>query len=108
MPSDPQKALSRGRYHPLVRTHPETGEKALYIDETYATAIGGLPPSESDALLQMLTAHVTQHAFTCRLRWEPDMFVMWDNRLAIHHACNDYDAFRREMYRTVIQGEVPS
>lgn len=108
MPTDPADAKSRGRFQPLVRTHPATGEKALYVDETYATAIGGLPPQESDALLAFLTQHVTQHAFTCRLRWDAGMFVMWDNRLCIHHACNDYDAFRREMYRTTIEGQVPA
>jgi alpha-ketoglutarate-dependent taurine dioxygenase len=108
MPTDPGNALTRGRLHPLVRTHPVTSEKSLYVDETYASAIGGLPPNESEALLQLLTSHVTQHAFTCRLRWEPDMFVLWDNRLCIHHACNDYDSFRREMYRTTIEGEVPA
>jgi alpha-ketoglutarate-dependent taurine dioxygenase len=50
---------------------------------------------------------MTQPAFTCRLRWEPDMLVMWDNRLCIHQAFNDYDGYRREMYRTTIAGEVP-
>ena len=108
MPTDPNDRLTRGRMHPLVRTHPVSGEKSLYVDETYASAIGGLPPSESEALLHMLTAHVTQAAFTCRLRWEADMFVLWDNRLCLHHACNDYDAFRREMYRTTIEGEIPA
>ena len=62
---------------------------------------------EAKALLDFLVAHMTQPAFTCRLRWEPDMFVMWDNRLCIHQAFNDYDGYRRELYRTTISGEVP-
>jgi alpha-ketoglutarate-dependent taurine dioxygenase len=108
MPIEPANPLSRGWIHPLVRTHPVTGQKTIYVDETYATRIVGLPPAEGEAILQFLTAHVTQHAFTCRLRWEPDMFVMWDNRQSLHHACNDYDDYRREMYRTTIQGDIPT
>ncbi|HKY82756.1 MAG TPA: TauD/TfdA family dioxygenase [Sphingobium sp.] len=94
--------------HPLVRTHPETGEKALYIDDSYAVDIEGLTASESRPLIDFLVAHITQHAFTCRLRWEPDMLVLWDNRLCLHLAMNDYDGHRREMYRTTVMGEVPS
>jgi hypothetical protein len=53
-------------------------------------------------------AHITQHALTCRLRWEPDMLVLWDNRICLHHASNDYDGYRRELYRTTVQGEIPA
>jgi taurine dioxygenase len=97
-----------GRCHPLVRTHPVSGEKALYVDETYAVGIEGLTGAEASPLLAFLAAHITQHAFTCRLRWEPQMLVLWDNRLCVHHASNDYDGYRREMYRTTIEGEVPA
>jgi alpha-ketoglutarate-dependent taurine dioxygenase len=97
-----------GCYHPLVRTHPHSGEKGLYVDESYAVGIKGLTSAESRPLLSFLVAHITQHAFTCRLRWEPDMLVLWDNRVCLHHASNDYDGFRREMYRTTVQGEVPN
>lgn len=97
-----------GAAHPLVRTHPRTGEKALYIDASYAIGIEGMNPAESAPLLKMLTDHQTQPAFTCRLRWEPDMLVMWDNRSCVHQAFNDYEGHRREMYRTTIAGEVPA
>ena len=97
-----------GHGHPLVRTHPATGEKALYVDESYAVGIEGMTGAEARPLLAFLVAHITQHAFTCRLRWSPRMLVLWDNRLTVHHASNDYDGYRREMYRTTIEGEVPA
>ena len=97
-----------GTAHPLVRTHPATGEKALYCDATYATGIEGLTPAEAEPLLKFLVAHITQPAFTCRLRWEAGTYVVWDNRTSVHQAFNDYDGFRRELYRTTIAGEAPS
>lgn len=96
-----------GTAHPLVRTHPATGEKALYCDATYATGIEGLTPAEAEPLLKFLVAHITQPAFTCRLRWEAGTYVVWDNRTSVHQAFNDYDGFRRELYRTTIAGEAP-
>jgi len=97
-----------GAAHPLVRTHARSGEKSLYVDPSYAIGIEGMHVTESAPLLKMLTDHLTQPAFTCRLRWEPDMLVLWDNRLCVHQAFNDYDGYRREMYRTTIAGEVPA
>jgi alpha-ketoglutarate-dependent taurine dioxygenase len=97
-----------GTTHPLVRTHPVTGEKALYCDGTYAVRIEGLTEPESEALLNFLVTHITQPAFTCRLRWEPKTFVLWDNRTCIHQAFNDYDGYRRELYRTTVAGEAPA
>ncbi len=97
-----------GCVHPLVRTHPVSGEKGLYVDETYAVGIEGLSPPEGEALLKFLVGHVIQHAFTCRLRWEPDMIALWDNRVTLHSASNDYDGYRREMYRTTVMGEEPA
>jgi len=98
----------QGTLHPLVRTHPVTGEKSLYCDGAYAVGIDGLTEPESQALLTMLVAHMTQPAFICRLRWEPKTFALWDNRLCIHQAFNDYDGFRRELYRTTVAGEAPA
>ncbi|HEY2052025.1 MAG TPA: TauD/TfdA family dioxygenase [Caulobacteraceae bacterium] len=96
-----------GSGHPLVRTHPVTGEKALYCDQVYAAGIDGLTPEEASPLLQFLVRHITQPAFTCRLRWEAGTFALWDNRLCLHQAFNDTDGFRRELYRTTVAGEVP-
>ena len=98
----------QGSMHPLVRTHPVSGEKALYCDETYASGIEGLTPAEAEALLTFLIRHITQPAFTCRLRWAAGTFALWDNRLCLHQAFNDYDGFRRELYRSTIAGEVPA
>lgn len=98
----------RGNTHPLVRTHAVTGEKSLYLDSSYAVGIDGMTAGEAAPLLQYLCEHITQPAFTCRLRWEPDMLALWDNRLCIHQAFNDYQGYRREMYRTTIAGEVPA
>jgi taurine dioxygenase len=97
-----------GTAHPLVRTHPVTGERALYCDKTYATGIEGLTEAESEPLLKFLSDHATQPAFTCRLRWSPGTLAVWDNRLCLHQAFNDHDGYRREMYRTTVAGEVPS
>jgi taurine dioxygenase len=97
----------QGSFHPLVRTHPRTGERALYCDETYAAGIEGLTRREAAPFLEFLVEHTTQPAFTCRLRWEAGMVVMWDNRLCVHQAFNDYDGYRRELYRTTVAGERP-
>jgi alpha-ketoglutarate-dependent taurine dioxygenase len=106
-PADLQAKID-GSYHPLVRTHPVTGEKALYCDVTYTCGIEGMKDEESAPILNYLVNHITQPAFTCRLRWEKDMLVIWDNRICVHQAFNDYDGYRREMYRTTIAGEVPT
>lgn len=97
----------RGNYHPLVRTHPVSGEKSLYCDGDYTVGIEGMTEAESRPLLQFLVEHITQPAFTCRLRWHPGTLTFWDNRLCIHQAFNDHQGFRREMYRTTIAGEAP-
>ncbi len=101
-----QKMIA-GWYHPIVRTHPKTGEKALYVDHTYSHGIQGMTAVEAESLLRFLKDHVSQPAFSCRLRWQPKTFAVWDNRICIHQAFNDYDGFRREMYRTTVLGEVP-
>jgi alpha-ketoglutarate-dependent taurine dioxygenase len=102
------QSMVEGHHHPLVRTHPATGKKALYVDETYAQAIQGMTRAESAALLGFLREHVTQPAFTCRLRWEKNTLTIWDNRSCIHQAFNDFDGYRREMYRTTVLGEIPA
>lgn len=100
-------AMLAGDYHPLVRRHPETQELSLYCDGVYAVGIKGMQRRESDPLLKFLVEHITQELFACRLRWEPNMVAMWDNRLCLHRAFNDYDGYRREMHRTTVKGETP-
>jgi len=97
-----------GSIHPLVRTHPVTGEKALYVDSTYAIGIDGMTDEEARPILDYLSNFVVQAEFTCRLRWEPDTIVMWDNCGAVHQAFNDYPGHRRELYRTTVAGGVPA
>jgi alpha-ketoglutarate-dependent taurine dioxygenase len=102
-----ERKMVDGWYHPIVRTHPVTGEQALYVEHAYSHGIQGMSDDEANALLGFLKEHVTQPAFGCRLRWASGTFAVWDNRICIHQAFNDYDGFRREMYRTTVHGEVP-
>lgn len=104
---EPMRRKIEGAVHPLIRIHPETGEKGLYCDGSYAIGLEGLNETEARPILDFLVAHITQPAFTCRLRWEPNMVALWDNRLCVHQAFNDYDGQRRELYRTTIAGERP-
>jgi taurine dioxygenase len=96
-----------GWLHPLVRTHPVTRTEALYVDETYTKGIEGLTEREAAPLIAFLRDHVTQPAFTCRLRWARRTFALWDNRACLHHAFNDHDGYRRELFRTIVVGETP-
>jgi len=102
-----QQKMIEGSFHPLVRTHPETGKKSLYCDASYALGIQGMTKEESKPLLDFLSWWATREEFNCRLRWEPHMLVIWDNRQCLHKAFNDYDGYRREMIRTIVNGEVP-
>jgi len=102
-----QADIVRGSYHPLVRIHPETGKKSLYVDEIYAQGIQGMKDEEARPLLHYLAGHVRRDDFACRLRWSANTFVMWDNRVCVHKAFNDYDGHQREMFRTIVNGEVP-
>ncbi len=104
---DEFKAGIAGQFHPLVRKHPVTGEESLFVDENYSTGIEGMTTFEAKPILDYLVSHILQHAFTCRLRWQDGTVAMWDNRLVLHLGPNDYDGFRREMYRTTVEGEVP-
>lgn len=99
--------MIKGSYHPLVRTHPVTGEKSLFVDKTYACGIEGMTEDEAMPLINFLSDFATQESFTCRLKWQSKTFIMWDNRICLHQAFNDYEGFRREMYRTTVLGEKP-
>lgn len=102
-----EQMMVAGNLHPLVRRHPETGRRSLYVDQTYSVGIDGLTKREAQALIGFLLEHITQPVFTCRMRWEIGSLMLWDNRSTVHHAFNDYDGYRREMYRTIVAGERP-
>ncbi|MDQ8023418.1 MAG: TauD/TfdA family dioxygenase [Moraxellaceae bacterium] len=93
--------------HPVVRTHPENGRKALFVSEHFTTRIVGLPEDESRDLLAQLFAHTTQDALVYRHRWQPHDMVFWDNRAVTHLAAGTPDHLRRKLYRTTIEGSQP-
>jgi taurine dioxygenase len=92
--------------HPLVRAHPETGRKALYLCNAGITRrIAGFTEAESGPLLSYLLTHATRPEFTCRFRWEVGSMAVWDNRRVLHYPVNDYYGQRRVMHRITIEGE---
>lgn len=94
--------------HPVVRTHPFTGEKCLYVNEGYTTRIEGFSAEESDRILKFLLEHATRPDFVYRHRWQAGDLLMWDNCLVQHKAVFDYALpLRRRMERTTITGSVP-
>ena len=93
--------------HPLVRTHPETGVKALYFSREHTENFEGMTIRESEPLLDWLEAHMTQPIFTTRFQWAPGSLAFWDNRCVSHCALNDYPGERREMHRISIAGDAP-
>ena len=95
--------------HPLVRVHPESGERALYAGPIHLKSIAGLSPRESQVMLEMLWEHLVRTEFTVRFKWEPGSVAFWDNRAACHLAPRDiFDSdFDREFYRTTLVGDVP-
>lgn len=101
--SEADKTLS----HPLVRTHPITGRKALFVSPTYTVGIEGMTLKESHAILGFLFDHMTQEEFIYRHKWRPGMLLMWDNRCTVHLAEGGYDGHLRVMHRTTVAGDAP-
>ena len=125
---DPLKALHtadvhRGRYealggglrrekhpeavHPVIRTHPETGRKLIFVNEPFTQGIVGMKKAESDALLKFLHLHCANPQFQCRFRWRKNSIAMWDNRCTQHHATWDYYPETRSGVRVTIKGDRP-
>ena len=93
--------------HPAVRTHPETGSKALFVNKAHTTHFKDWTENESKSLLEFLFQHQVSTEFTCRFRWEKNSLAFWDNRCVQHHPVNDYQGFRRIMHRVTIAGDKP-
>lgn len=104
LPSD--KAYET-QLHPLIRTHPETGRKALWVNAVYTIGIAGMPEEEARKLLKRLCDYATESRFIYRHRWSENMLTMWDNRSVQHCAQGGYNGHRRIMHRTTVAGNRP-
>jgi taurine dioxygenase len=93
--------------HPVVRTHPETGRRSLYVNRAHTVGFAGMTEEESAPLLEYLFGHQVRLEFTCRFRWAPGSLAIWDNRCAQHYAVNDYQGQRRVMHRITLAGDRP-
>ena len=93
--------------HPVIRTHPETGDKHLFVNKVFTTRILGLPEDEAAALLADLLDRVKTPEYQVRFRWTPNAIVFWDNRATQHYAILDYWPQERIVERVTIQGDAP-
>lgn len=108
---DSARAEARQVYeaeHPVMRTHPETGRRSLYVNTGHTARFAGMTEAESAPLLEFLYAHQVRPEFTCRFHWEPGSIALWDNRCVLHNPVNDYHGYRRVMHRVTLAGDVPS
>ena len=107
---DGKEAATKRRFvaeHPVVRTHPETGRRALYVNVGHTTRFAGMTEVESVGLLNFLFQHQVLPEFTCRFSWRPGSIAFWDNRCAQHNPVNDYHGYRRVMHRVTLAGDKP-
>ena len=93
--------------HPVIRTHPVSGRKSLFVNEGFTTRINELSEAESEAILKLLFAHSTRPEYTIRWRWQENDVAFWDNRVTQHYAVDDYRPNRRVMHRATILGDAP-
>lgn len=100
-------AKSPSAVHPVVRVHPDTGRKVLYVNPAYTENFVGQTPEQSRPLLERLFSHVLRPEHFCRFRWEKGSLAFWDNRQTWHYAVNDYQGYRREMYRLIVREPAP-
>lgn len=109
--SDEERAEKREEFpparHPVIRTHPETGERSIYTNRAFVSHIEGLDDDESARMISFLERAMMNPSVQCRVRWEVDTFVMWDNRAVQHHASNDFWPETRIVERVTIVGERP-
>ncbi|MDO9272780.1 MAG: TauD/TfdA family dioxygenase [Rugosibacter sp.] len=93
--------------HPVVRTHPETGRKSLYVNFGHTARFAGMTEEESRPLLDFLFAHQIRPEFTCRFSWTVGSIAFWDNRCVLHNPINDYHGYTRLLHRVTLQGDKP-
>jgi taurine dioxygenase len=101
------KATAFESRHPIVRTHPDTGRKSLYLSYLHTVRFDGFTEEESKPIIKFLNDHCIEPEFSCRVRWEPGQLTIWDNRTCLHNAVNDYHGHRRQMRRLTVGPEVP-
>jgi taurine dioxygenase len=104
---DTDRADALEAEHPVARTHPETGRKALYLSRSHTIRFRDMSEAESAPLIEFLQAQQTRPEFTCRVRWMPGTLTVWDNRCTQHHAINDYHGQRRRMRRLTVGAQTP-
>jgi alpha-ketoglutarate-dependent taurine dioxygenase len=104
---DTENADSYEAEHPVARTHPDTGRKALYVSRSHTIRFRDMSEEESRPLIDFLQAHQIRPEFTCRVRWSPGTLTVWDNRCTQHSAVNDYHGQRRRMRRLTVGAQTP-